>query len=1371
MYSTGPRSMPYAVTVADFNNDQRLDIAVANFGTNNIGIFLGTGNGSFSSQKIFSTRSSRPRSIAADDFNRDTLIDIAVANYGTNDIGIFLGDGTGNFLNWTTFSTDFDSIPYSLAIADLNHDGRLDIAVANFGTSNVGIFLGYGNGSFADQTIFNLDPNSNPNALTLTDLNNDTHIDIIVVCSNTNEVAILLGIGNGFFFLSKKYSIGSDSLPLSVVTSDFNKDNKTDIAVATYNAPSVSLFYGQGNGTFADQMIFYTSEDSHPFSIVSGDFNNDTESDIAIVNYDYNYIDLVLTYRNYSFSELTPYFITDVDDNPSALAVGDLNNDGVTDIIVTNSVNNNIKVFLANGDGSFSIYTINSSTTVSGPTAVALGDFNRDNHLDIVVSNNGDQNIYIFIGYGNGTFSKYASYPTYGFIRPATVAVGDLNNDSRLDIVVVSSSNDKISILFGYGNGAFSNQSIYSADGDLNLTAPCIADFNNDSRLDIIVLHTVSCNVGIFFGNSNGSFSYQIAFPVGFGTEARHIAIDDLNNDGQMDVVVSIYNNYAIQVRLGCGNGSFISKATYSVGSSSPPVWSTIADWNNDKRLDIITSSPESLEIVVFFGYGDGTFFQAQRYKSDYAFSPGASDSGNFNNDKLLDFVVIHNLYSTIDVFLASTSIKGIREASYATGSAPHPQAIGLGHFVCNSQLDAVIANYGLGNVGFLQGHTNGTFPVQMMLSTGVLSFPTSIAIGDLNHDTKQDIIVTNSLANNVGLFLGSGNGSFTSQRTYSTKFGSSPQAITTGDFNNDHKLDIAVVYSGDISVSTMLRSATVVLTKQQEYFTGIGSDPYAVAVGNFNNDSYCDFVAVNSGTASISIFLGLGNGTFSGPRTYEAAQGTASYAVVVVDFNNDSYLDIIIDVYHINAISIFLGVGDGTFSNPKTFSMNFSCNPQGIATGDFNSDGRMDVVATCDGSNNLGIFLGGNDSTLSDMVIYPIITDYKSEYAVVADFNNDNYSDIAVTNAFGCISIFQGYGNGSFSNEGCESTGGSSGPRRLAAVDLDKDGNMDIVTGLTGTDGICVFFGYGKIYFHSFDNPTCYRIAKGSRSYGLVVRDFNNDDQLDIAVANYGTNDITILLGFVNRKFFDPITYSTGDSSQPSDLAVADFNNDNRLDIVVCNSNINTVNAFLGEISEDFLIAPAYMIDLSSQLTSITAGDLNNDTNLDVVVTDNATNNIMVIFGSGYGTFTKQSTYSTGDNSQPCSVAVADLNNDNRLDIVVANAGNNNIGIFLADDSGAFFNQTVYSTGTGSQPYSVAVLDFNNDKQLDIAVANYGANTVSVFFGDGSGNFSNQLIFYNGFGSRPIALTVGDVNNDNMTDIVATNNGYGNINVYMKTC
>ncbi|CAF1252945.1 unnamed protein product [Rotaria magnacalcarata] len=166
-------------------------------------------------------------------------MDIAIANSGTNNLGIFLGYGNVSFANQVIYSTG--SSPWSVTVGDFNNNTRLDIAVTNFDDSNVTVLLGYGNGSLANQTTYSTGNNSQPYSIAIEDFNNDTLLDIIVANYDANNVVILLEQGNGTFEDPKVFSIGYGSFPFSVVAGDFNRDSKLDFAVANYGTDNLKI--------------------------------------------------------------------------------------------------------------------------------------------------------------------------------------------------------------------------------------------------------------------------------------------------------------------------------------------------------------------------------------------------------------------------------------------------------------------------------------------------------------------------------------------------------------------------------------------------------------------------------------------------------------------------------------------------------------------------------------------------------------------------------------------------------------------------------------------------------------------------------------------------------------------------------------------------------------------------------------------------------------------------------------------------------------------------------------------------------------------------------------------------------------------------
>jgi hypothetical protein len=402
-------SQPRCVAVGDVNNDHQMDIVVANSGTNTIGIFLSKGNGTFADQQIYFTGpESRPYWIALSDFNDDHCLDVAAANYGTNSIGILLGNGNGTFADQKLFSLG-SSRPLFVTVGDFDNDNRMDIVVANNGTDSISILLGYGDGSFPNQTTYSTGYDSVPSSITVADFNNDNQVDIAVTNNGIGNLGIFFGHGNGTFVPQITYSTGIDSHPQQITVGDFNQDNQLDIAIADSKNDRVYVFPGFGNGSFAAITTYDTISGSSPYSIAAIDFNNNNQSDIAIANYGANNVLVLLDYSIKPSARQTNYY-DGWSSNVFAVAIGDLNNDHIFDIIY--GTETNIFTFIGLGNGTFGKEPTYSTYVGSPVLYICLEHLNKDNQIDVISANTNSDSIGVFFGHGDGTLANITTYPT-----------------------------------------------------------------------------------------------------------------------------------------------------------------------------------------------------------------------------------------------------------------------------------------------------------------------------------------------------------------------------------------------------------------------------------------------------------------------------------------------------------------------------------------------------------------------------------------------------------------------------------------------------------------------------------------------------------------------------------------------------------------------------------------------------------------------------------------------------------------------------------------------------------------------------------------------------------------------------------------------
>ncbi|CAF3337784.1 unnamed protein product, partial [Rotaria sp. Silwood2] len=1412
-FSTEDHSRPISVATGDFNNDTHLDIAVANYDSHNIGIFLGYGNGTFSNQTTFSIGASRPVSIAVGDLNNDHWLDIVVANNGTNDIAILFGYENGFFRDPITYSTGYDSFPYFIVIDDFNNDYNLDIAVANYGTSNVGVFLGYGHGNFTPQITYSTSPQSGPYSIAVNDFNNDGQLDIAVANSGKNNVGIFLGYKNGTFASQTTYSISPGSRPQSIMVGDFNQDNELDIAVSNHDTNNISILIGYGNGSFAIPTMHSTDADSMPFAIIVGDFDNNNQSDIAVANFGTNNVLMLIGYVLIQAESPTAYS-TGVGSIPYYIITEDINNDTDLDLVVANSGTGTLGVFLGYGNGSFREQITYPSANNSDVRGLVLRDLDNDHRLDIVVANFNDETLGILYGYGNGSFTPVVTYFTGSPSSPRWITVNDFNNDNYPDIVFTDQVGGYIGIFLGYGNRTFGNLMRYLFGHQSQLLGIDAGDFNHDHNLDVAVADYGTGNIGIFLGSGNGSFTLFTFYSTGDKSHVSSVTVADLNNDTHLDIVVSNSATNNIGIFFGFGNGRFDKQLLYSTGLSSGPLWVSVADYNNDGSLDLAVANPLTNNVGILLGNGQGYFDNQTIYLTGLNSKPYSIAVGDFNKDNRLDIAVANYGTNNVAILLGHPIENSPNRAINATDNDSQVNHI--------NQSNSTVANWLINDKPILLGDYYADFQSQTIYSTGFSSHPYSIAIGDLNNDTQMDIVVTNSGNESLGIFLGYSNGSFATETIYSIGVGSNPGDVIIDDFNRDNWLDVAVTDGNDDSIIIIMGNENGTFSTKLTYFTGSGSMPSALAIGYFNNDKYLDLAVANTEADTIGIFFGLDYTVFKNQKSCNAGKDSSPDSLAIGDFNNDGHLDIVTTLYYWGMLGVFLGYGNGTFTSLSTYSdMHFS-QPRAVTVGDVNNDNQLDIIEVKRGINSISIVLGHGNGTFANPILYSAGPDTAPRSIAVGDFNHDNCLDVTVANyGANTIGVFFGYGNGTFQDVIALSTGKGSRPHSVTVFDINNDTHLDIIVANTGIDQVGVFLGYGN---KSFTAQMTFSTGADSSPQSAIARDFDKDGKVDLAITNYGTNNVFILYGYDNGTFGNLRMFTTGTSLHPEHMEVGDFNNDNQLDIIVTDEDSQYVGIFFGyndgtfasislvpleqtasivgyvavgdfnnDTHLDFALADygnnyiqvylangtkpftgqttSYDVGQGARPSALAVGHFNNDSHLDLAVANYGTNNIGILFGNENRMFSNVTTYSTGDDSHPLSLAVADVNNDSLTDIIVGNSMTDNIVVFIGLGNGKFSTLTTYSMGYDSQPMSIAIGDFNRDYKKDIAVANFGANNICILFGYDNGTFTNQTWYPLGYDSRPTWIVFKDLNNDRWDDIAVATYGIDNIKILLNLC
>ncbi|MGV3558776.1 FG-GAP-like repeat-containing protein [Larkinella arboricola] len=336
---------PAGVVIGDFNGDRRPDMAVTNSGSNTITLLLNNGQGSFGQTISHPVDGLAPGALVSGDFNQDGWLDVAVANRGSNNVSVLLGNRQGAFTKATNLAVG--ERPQAIAVGDFNADQLGDLAVVNYTSNTVSVLLNQGQGRFAPAVQF--PAGESPSDLAVGDFNGDSQPDLVVTHdvikdSPIGSISVLLNQGRGRFAPAVCYQVYGRN-PNSVAVADFNGDTRPDVAVSTngYSSENVSVLFGNGQGGLGNGKFFNVGY--RPGSIAVADFNGDSLLDLAVTHggnfSDPYYVGVLLGKGQGEFGPITSF---EVGASPQQVAVGDLDGDQRSDLVVANNESNTLSL-------------------------------------------------------------------------------------------------------------------------------------------------------------------------------------------------------------------------------------------------------------------------------------------------------------------------------------------------------------------------------------------------------------------------------------------------------------------------------------------------------------------------------------------------------------------------------------------------------------------------------------------------------------------------------------------------------------------------------------------------------------------------------------------------------------------------------------------------------------------------------------------------------------------------------------------------------------------------------------------------------------------------------------------------------------------
>lgn len=1319
---------PSAVTLGDVDGDGKSDLVVTSFVS--IAILRNVSSTGSITPASFASPVVLPASsiydiVVVKDIDGDGKPDVVGSSGYNNVLSIWRNTSSPGSITSASFAAPvtlpiaapFSIYASSLAVGDLDGDGKPDLAVTlnPDQTAALAVFRNTstpGNLNASSFARVEIPVAASPRWVAINDLDGDGKPDLITAnqALNTSIPGMLSVLRNkavpgsisaASFEPRVDFPLGSSVRSLAV--GDIDGDGKPELIARSGAGISVlrntAVAGTIGASSFSPKADFAFSASG---LLTLGDVDGDGKPDIlASGSTVLSVLRNTATSGNINAASFAPQTDFASSDAGSGTAIGDLDGDGVAEVVITNNSAFSVSVMKVNPSSLAAAPQVNSFAPLAGPVGTAVtingtgfnpapaGNLVYFGAVKAVVTGASSTSLTVtapagatyqplsvlntangLTGYASKPFittfsNPYAAGIPFNFYKPRVdfgtgtlpyaVALGDLDGDGKTDMVAVNASAGTVSVLrntaaSGLGGSSFAGKVDFTVGTDPRAVA--IADMDGDGRLDIVVANSGSSTVSVLrntaTAGSIGAASFEAKVDFATGSHPFSVAIGDVDADGKPDLVTANLSAGTVSVLRNTGTtgslsvSSFAPKIDFLTGGS--PRFVTVNDLNADGRPEIALANAQTSKATVLFNTA----------------SPGNITPSSF----------------TVAV-------------SIDAGNSPN--FIATGDIDGDGRPDLVTVNYGSNTVSVLRNNlpagsfNSDAFLPKVDFATGPQPF--FAAINDLDGDGKPDIAVVNTASTNISVLRNTAVSSAISSSSFAAKVdfaaGNYPTAIAAGDLDGDGIAELVAADAATNKVSALAFNSPQAISL---YSFSPASGPVGSTV-TITGDGY-DFVPNLN-----QVFFGAVRAEITGGNSTTLqvkVPAGATYQPIRVSKNNNG-LAATSPLPFVTTFANPFGTGipanfyrprvDVPLSGPFTYS---------VAFGDLNQDGKPDLMAVNEQANLLqlrrNVSATGSVTTTSFDSPVSFVTPAAPRSVAFADVDGYPFTDVLVLcPASYTLSVFQGDFN---------------------------YGNIDATT----------FINQRK------DFPT------GGYASSFDVGDLDGDGRPEVVLTNPYMGTVSVLrntsyfAGLAVVAFAPAVSYPVGNF--PRSVAVIDVNGDGKRDLVVANEQGNTVAVLLNRAVQGSInaasFAPATTFPIGSNPSAVAAGDLDGDGKPEIVTSNYGSNSVSVLYNTApFGTgsaaqFAPKVDFATGNT--PYYVSIGDADGDGKPDIITANSNSNTLSV-LRNTAGAGSITAASFAGkvdfaTGGYPLGLAVGDLDGDGLAEIASANAGsgASAVSVF-------------------------------------------------------